>query len=95
MRPATHPSPIQQTTQDDEPKAAVVCASCLSQVMNAVHIIIEMMVFQNFNKKIELFKNYVYIFVNNFGHVTSVRTNVSSVVYREKAILQLKTKHHE
>ena len=71
------------------------CVQAASQVMNAVHIIIEMMVFQNFNKKIELFKNYVYIFVNHFGHVPSVRTDVSSVVYREKAILQLKTKHHE
>jgi len=69
-----------------------LCVQAASQVMNAVHIIIEMMVFQNFNKKIELFKNYVYIFVNHFGHVPSVRTDVSSVVYREKAILQLKTK---
>jgi len=55
-----------------------------SQVMNAVHIIIEMMVFQNFNKKIELFKNYVYIFVKIILDTFRVSEQMCQVSFTEK-----------
>ena len=60
------------------------CVQAASQVMNAVHIIIEMMVFQNFNKKIELFKNYVYIFVKIILDTSRVSEQMCQVSFTEK-----------
>jgi len=61
-----------------------LCVQAASQVMNAVHIIIEMMVFQNFNKKIELFKNYVYIFVKIILDTSRVSEQMCQVSFTEK-----------
>ena len=61
-----------------------LCVQAASPVMNAVHIIIEMMVFQNFNKKIELFKNYVYIFVKIILDTSRVSEQMCQVSFTEK-----------